>query len=126
MDIIVSASVDLPIYEQIENQIKKQIFTGILKGNEALPSIRLLAKELKISVITIKRAYEDLEREGLIYTHMGKGSFVKPMDAEAIRKEHLEEFKRRAKILYDFAEETLIDEAEAMDILKNIFEDKGE
>lgn len=76
MDIIISNSSGLPIYEQIENQIKAMIISGKLTQGEALPSMRLLAKDLRISVITTKRAYEELERDGFIETVMGRGSFV--------------------------------------------------
>ena len=76
MDIIISNSSSKPIYEQITSQVKNMILTGQLKEGAPLPSMRLLAKELRISVITTKRAYEDLERDGFIETVVGKGSFV--------------------------------------------------
>ena len=79
MDIILNNSSGVPIYEQIEEQIKSQIMTSELAVGDALPSMRILAKELKISVITTKRAYEDLERDGYIESVVGKGSFVKGM-----------------------------------------------
>ena len=78
MDIIVSNMDSTPIYEQITRQIKAKILGGELQPGEALPSMRLLAKELRISVITTKRAYEELEREGLITSQTGRGSFVAP------------------------------------------------
>ena len=76
VDIIISNTSSMPIYEQIIMQIKKSIMNGDLKEGEALPSMRTLAKELRISVITTKRAYEELENAGFIVTVMGKGSFV--------------------------------------------------
>ena len=76
MDIIISNASGKPIYEQITVQIKSQILSGALTAGDALPSMRTLAKELRISVITTKRAYEDLERDGFIETVAGKGSFV--------------------------------------------------
>ena len=76
MNIIISNSSDKPIYEQIRAQIKQMIISGELQAGDQLPSMRMLAKELRISVITTKRAYEDLERDGFIYTVVGKGSFV--------------------------------------------------
>ena len=76
VDILISNSSGKPIYEQITSQIKNMILSGTLQAGEALPSMRLLAKELRISVITTKRAYEDLERDGFIETVPGKGSFV--------------------------------------------------
>ena len=89
MDIIISNSSGKPIYEQITAQIKNAIITGKLREGETLPSMRLLAKELRISVITTKRAYEDLERDGFIETIPGKGSFVAPKNVEFLREEHL-------------------------------------
>lgn len=91
MDIIINNSSGIPIYEQIYNQLKSLIVTGKLKEGEALPSMRLLAKELRISVITTKRAYEELERDGLIETITGKGSFVGKQNIEVIREEYLKE-----------------------------------
>lgn len=86
MDIIISNSSGIPIYEQIEEQIKSQIITGDLLEGDALPSMRVLAKELKISIITTKRAYEDLERDGFIYSIAGKGCFVKGINSEIIKE----------------------------------------
>ena len=89
MDIIISISSGRPIYDQISEQIKEKILTGQLEEGEALPSMRLLAKELRISVITTKRAYEELERDGFIVTMTGKGSFVAEKNTEAVREEYL-------------------------------------
>lgn len=89
MEIIISNSCEKPIYEQITEQIKNSIITGTLREGDALPSMRLLAKELHISVITTKRAYEDLEREGFLETVAGKGSFVARKNVEFIREEQL-------------------------------------
>ena len=86
MDIIISNSSGVPIYEQIEEQIKSQIMSGDLIEGDSLPSMRVLAKELKISIITTKRAYEDLEREGFIYTVVGRGSFVKGIDGDLMKE----------------------------------------
>ena len=89
MEIILSNVDGTPIYEQIVRQIKAKIVGGELKAGEALPSMRLLAKELRISVITTKRAYEDLEREGFLVSVVGKGSFVAPQDPELLREARL-------------------------------------
>lgn len=89
MDIIISNASGKPIYEQIESQMKQHIMSGLLQPGEALPSIRLLAKELRISVITTKRAYEELERDGFIETVAGKGSFVAVQNQAFIREEQL-------------------------------------
>ena len=87
MNIIISNSSGKPIYAQIVAQIKQLIMTDVLKEGDALPSMRTLAKELRISVITTKRAYEELEKEGFIETITGKGSFVAGKDKELIREE---------------------------------------
>ena len=89
MEIIISNTGGRPIYEQITSQIKSKIMSGELREGDALPSMRLLAKELRISVITTKRAYENLERDGFIVTVVGKGSFVAAQNAELVREEHL-------------------------------------
>lgn len=89
MDIIISNSSEKPIYEQIALQIKNMIITGELNAGDLLPSMRFLAKELRISVITTKRAYDDLERDGFIETVPGKGSYAAIKNTEFIREEHL-------------------------------------
>ncbi len=89
MDIILSNSSGKPIYEQITDQIKEQIMAGTLTAGDALPSMRLLARELRISVITTKRAYEDLERDGFLENVPGKGCFVAPQNRELLREARL-------------------------------------
>ena len=89
MNILISNSNDRPIYEQITSQMKQMIISGELEAGSLLPSMRMLAKELRISVITTKRAYEDLERDGFIYTVVGKGSFVAEKNMEFVREEQL-------------------------------------
>lgn len=89
MDIIISNSSGKPIYEQITSQIKALIISGELQPGDALPSMRLLAKELRISVITTKRAYDDLERDGFIESFTGKGSFVASPKTDFIREDYL-------------------------------------
>jgi GntR family transcriptional regulator len=91
IDILISNSSGKPIYEQICQQIKTQIMDGTLTAGEALPSMRALAKELHLSVITVQRAYEDLTRDGFIETVSGKGSFVAAQNREFIREERLRE-----------------------------------
>ena len=88
MDIILSNAGGKPIYEQITGQIKQQIISGTLRAGDALPSMRLLAKELRVSVITTKRAYEDLERDGFIVTVQGRGSFVAETDRAVLERGH--------------------------------------
>ncbi len=89
MEIIISNSSDKPIYEQICMQIKSFIMDGTLCAGEALPSMRALARDLHISVITVQRAYEDLARDGFIETVSGKGSFVASQNTEFIQEEQL-------------------------------------
>lgn len=93
MDIIISNSTGEPIYTQITNQIKAMIMSGELKEGDALPSMRNLAGQLRISVITTKRAYEDLERDGFIESYTGKGSFVKAQNTEFLREENLRQIE---------------------------------
>ena len=89
MNIIIDNKSGKPIYEQIYTQLKEQIIGGDLEADAPLPSIRSLAKDLRISVITTKRAYDELEKEGFIYTVAGKGSFVAPKNVELLREENL-------------------------------------
>ena len=117
MNIIISNSSGRPIYEQITSQLKQLILTGELKPHDMLPSMRLLAKELRISVITTKRAYENLEKDGFIYTLVGKGSFVADTDRELLREEHLKQVEdhlemavRKKQISEGFVEEVPYDD----------------
>ena len=94
MKIIISNDSGIPIYEQIKNQIKAQIVAGDLKADEALPGMRTLASDLKVSVITTKRAYNDLEQEGYTYSMTGKGSFEKKLNEEVVRENALAEIEK--------------------------------
>ena len=103
MELIIRNTTNQPIYDQIYSQIKAQIIAGKLSPGEALPSIRALAKDLRISVITTKRAYDELESEGFIYTLPGKGCFVAERSTELLREEnlrkiesHMQEIRRLA------------------------------
>ncbi len=93
MTIIIDNKSGAPIYDQIVTQIKACIISGELKEDDALPSIRNLAKDLRISVITTKRAYDELERESFIYTVAGKGCFVAPKNVELLREENLKKIE---------------------------------
>lgn len=101
MDIILLNTADQPIYQQIKSQMITQILNGQLPEGEKLPSIRGLAKELKISVITTKRAYEELENEGFIDTVPGKGSFVSSRDRGMLRERQLQEIQDRLKLIVE-------------------------
>ena len=93
MIILIDNKSAAPIYDQIYTQIKNQIISGALQENEMLPSIRGLAKDLRISFITTKRAYEELEKDGFLYTIQGKGCYVAPKNLELIREENLKKIE---------------------------------
>ena len=102
MDVLINNRSGAPIYDQIYTQIKAQIISGALTQDSPLPSIRNLAKDLHISVITTKRAYDELEKEGFLYTVAGKGSFVAPRNTDLIREENLRQIEahlRQAALL---------------------------
>ncbi len=122
MDIIISNASGKPIYEQITTQIKSMILNGTLQEGEALPSMRLLAKELRISVITTKRAYEDLERDGFIETVTGRGSFVAGRNLEFVREEHLRMIEERMQDAVNLAKTAGITSDELFDILKLLYD----
>ena len=103
MLILIDNKSGAPIYDQIFTQIKGHILSGELKQDEALPSIRGLAKDLRISVITTKRAYEELERAGFIYTVPGKGSFVAAKNQELLREEHLKKIEEHINAIRTLA-----------------------
>lgn len=90
MNIVISNTSNLPIYEQIVRAIKNEIIEGNLKENDALPSIRGLAKDLQISIITTNRAYEELEKEGLVYSKAGKGFFIKAKNASMLMEKKIQ------------------------------------
>ena len=118
MDIIISNMVDEPIYLQIENQIKAKIMSGELTAGEALPSMRNLAMQLRISVITTKRAYEELERDGFIESYTGRGCFVKAQNAKLLREESLRQTRELLSKAVDKAKMSGI----GLDELKEILE----
>ncbi|MDU2373823.1 MAG: GntR family transcriptional regulator [Peptoniphilus harei] len=122
MKIIISNDSGLPIYEQIKNQIKAQIVAGDLKADEGLPGMRTLASDLKVSVITTKRAYNDLEQEGYIYSMPGKGSFVKKLNEEVVRENALAEIEKYFTDAMTVAKAAGIDIEELQEILKTLNE----
>ena len=122
MDIIISNSSGEPIYEQITNQIKSLIMTGDLKPGDALPSMRMLAQSIRISVITTKRAYEELEREGFIESSTGKGSFVKQQNIELIKEENLRQIETLLSQAVDKAKLSDLSLEELSDILTYFYE----
>ena len=123
MDIIVSNMDSTPIYEQITRQIKAKILGGELQPGEALPSMRLLAKELRISVITTKRAYEELEREGLITSQTGRGSFVAQVSGARLREEQLRAVEAHLVQAVHAAKQGGLTAEEFMEIAQTAFEE---
>ena len=124
MDIIISNNTEKPIYEPIKEQIKEMILNGELKEGEILPSMRFLAKELRISMITTKRAYEELEREGYIESYTGKGSFVKKINNEMVRETILYEIEELFEAALGKAKLVKLSYPELQEILEMIYENK--
>lgn len=124
MEIILSNVDGTPIYEQIARQIKAKIVGGELRAGEMLPSMRLLAKELRISVITTKRAYEELEREGFITTQTGRGSFVAPCNTELMREEQLRVVEEHLGKAVAAARLGHLDKGAFLDIAETLFEEE--
>ncbi len=121
MDIIISNASGEPIYNQIVSQIKTMIMEGTLKEGDALPSMRNLAMQLRISVITIKRAYEALERDGFIESYPGKGSFVKAQNTELYREEQLRSIEALLSEACDKAKKCGIPLSELQEILEIVY-----
>lgn len=122
MNIIITNSSGQPIYDQITTQIKNLIISGELKEGDALPSMRLLAKELKISVITTKRAYEELEKEGFIVSFTGKGSFVASQNVDFLKEQKQKEIEEHLQQAADAAKNLDIGCGELVDMLRIIYE----
>jgi transcriptional regulator, GntR family len=123
MNIQIINSNNEPIYLQIKNQIKSQIMSGELKEGEQLPSIRFLAKELRVSMITAKRAFDELELEGFINSVQGKGNFVAGQNKELVREEFLKRIEQKLEEITELSEISGITIEEIISMLKNIKED---
>ena len=123
MNIIISNSSNIPIYEQIKEQIKNKIVTNELKTGDLLPSIRNLAKDLRISVITSKSAYEELEKEGYIETVPGKGTYVANKNIELIREEQLQKIEDLLDTAVSIARISNISKEEIQSILDILYEE---
>jgi GntR family transcriptional regulator len=121
VDIIISNSSGKPIYEQITMQIKNLIMAGKLQEGEALPSMRQLAKDLRISVITTKRAYEELERDGFITTMTGKGSFVAKKNLEFIKEEQMRTIEQLLAQAVDTARQSGITAEELQELIAILY-----
>ena len=123
MNIIISNNSSIPIYEQIETAIKQAIFSNELKEEDILPSVRSLANDLKISFLTVKKAYDELEQAGFIKTVQGKGSFVAPKNLELIKEEKLKEIQDYIEKIYNISKVSNISEDEIKELFKMIFEE---
>ena len=121
MNIIITNSAGVPIYEQIASQIKGMIISGKLKEGEALPSMRVLAQDLRVSVITTKRAYEILEAEGLIQSFTGRGSFVAAQNPELLKEQNLREIEAHLTAAVEIARQSGVELKEITDILSIIY-----
>ena len=122
MNIIISNSSGEPIYEQITNQIKALILVGELGAGDSLPSIRSLAQELRISVITTKRAYEELEKEGFIQTVPGKGSFVSSQNKELLKEKRMRVIEEKLSEAVEESKLIGLGLNEIIDIIKILYE----
>lgn len=123
MNIIISNTSSIPLYEQIKNQIESSILKGHLTAGESLPSIRFLAKELKVSIITTKKAYEELEKDGLIETIAGKGSFVANKNSDRLKELGISKFEDNLSKSIQIAKSIDLSLNECIEILKVIYEE---
>ena len=123
MEILLSNSSDKPIYEQITSQIKTMIIKGTLKEGDSLPSMRKLAKELHVSVITAQRAYEELQRDGFIDTVAGNGTFVSEQNKEFIREENLRRIQETLEKAVELARENSLSLEGLTNLLKLLYEE---
>lgn len=122
MYIVLSNSSDLPIYEQIKEQVKTQILSGELSENEMLPSLRQLAKDLKISVLTMTRAYNELEEEGFITSRQGKGFFVMPRGSDLLREQLIKDVETNLNNAILSAQRASMTDDELVQLLKLLLE----
>ena len=125
MDILIENKSGAPIYEQIYSQIKSQIISGALKENDMLPSIRGLAKDLRISFITTKRAYEELEKEGFIYTIKAKGCYVATKNVELLREENLKKIEEHIEQIVQLAASCNLSRENIIEMVNFSLEEQG-
>ena len=123
MELIIRNTTNQPIYDQIYSQIKAQIIAGKLSPGEALPSIRALAKDLRISVITTKRAYDELEADGFLYTVAGKGCFVAEKNLELVREGRLKELEAHLAAAAELAGSCGLTSEEVLETLRTLLEE---
>ena len=125
MELIIRNTAGQPIYDQISSQIKAQIIAGALQPGEALPSIRALAKDLKISVITTKRAYDELEAEGFVTTVAGKGCFVAEKNMELVREHQLKTLEAQLSAAAKTARDCGVTTEELLNMLRILLEEES-
>ncbi len=123
MNIIISNSIGEPIYEQIKKAIKQAIYSNELKEGEILPSVRVMANDLKVSFLTVKKAYDDLEIEGFIKTVQGKGSYVLPKNLNLLREEKLKEIENHVVSIVKLSRIYNITEDEVINLIKIMFKE---
>ena len=123
MDIILTNAGGQPIYDQIVSQVKAQILSGKLKEGDALPSLRALAKDLRISVITTKRAYDELEADGFLYTVAGKGCFVAEKNLQLVREGRLKELEAHLAAAAELAESCGVSSEEVLETLRTLLKE---
>ena len=123
MQLLINNRNGVPIYDQIYGQIKDQIINGSLKEDDPLPSIRSLAKDLKISVITTKRAYDELENDGFIYTLPGKGSYVAPKNTELLREQNLRKIEEHLSEVVKLSASCALDKKTVLEMVELLWED---
>lgn len=114
----ISTYSQVPIYEQIKAQLKECILNGTLQANEQLPSIRMLAAQLNVGIITVKRAYEDLEKEHYLYNRQGKGCFVRPFDEAQVKQEHRQQIRNKLRALLSHSKEFAIEKEEILTMVE--------
>lgn len=121
LNIFISTLSQTPIYEQIQEQLKELVLTGKIKSGEQLPSVRLMAKDLKVGIVTVKRAYEELENEGIVVNLQGRGCFVAEIDATRIKEIHLAMLAEQLLEIKRFSSTAGISRDEVVEVLHQVF-----
>lgn len=122
MKIILINGSSTPLYEQIKNAVKENIVKNILAPDERLPSVRQLSKELNVSILTVKKAYDELEKEGFIVVRQGLGTFVAPLNSELIQEEKQKDIEEKLIIICRMAKSINLSESELIDLIRYIYE----
>lgn len=123
MDVLIATNSKTPLFQQIKEQIQQQIFIGKLQEGDALPSIRVLAKEIQVSVITTKRAYEELEREGYVFSTVGKGTFVAGQQKHILKEWQLRELENDIEKIVQHGKQIGLSKAELLELLNLYYEE---